>query len=144
MNKKAAADREGLQQLLSKEFSEHRRAEIRCRNHRIQLVVDHPGRLFQPVLNDGGFRWNHHPFIEGVALDGRIVAERPRAELECRFDPADEKIVFIDVDFDRVVSVPAQAMEGEGLLLDLFRERKLLEARVSELSGLEVPESTFS
>ena len=86
------------------------------------MVFEYYNRFFKTVLDEEEYersRLKVYKFLVDAAGDGAV----PPAIL-----PGSQKLG------DERVSVPAQAMEGEGLLLDLFRERKLLEAYVETVA----------
>ena len=86
------------------------------------MVFEYYNRFFKTVLDEEEYersRLKVYKFLVDAAGDGAV----PPAIL-----PGSQKLG------DERVSVPAQAREGEGLLLDLFRERKLLEAYVETVA----------
>ena len=86
------------------------------------MVFEYYHRFFKTVLDEEEYersRLKVYKFLVDAAGDGAV----PPAIL-----PGSQKLG------DERVRIPAQAMEGEGLLLDLFRERKLLEAYVETVA----------
>ncbi len=86
------------------------------------MVFEYYNRFFKTVLDEEEYersRLKVYKFLVDAAGDGAV----PPAIL-----PGSQKLG------DERVRIPAQAMEGEGLLLDLFRERKLLEAYVETVA----------
>ena len=86
------------------------------------MVFEYYNRFFKTVLDEEEYersRLKVYKFLVDAAGDGAV----PPAIL-----PGSQKLG------DKRVRIPAQAMEGEGLLLDLFRERKLLEAYVETVA----------
>lgn len=86
------------------------------------MVFEYYNRFFKTVLDEEEYersRLKVYKFLVDAAGDGAV----PPAIL-----PGSQKLG------DERVSVPSQAMEGEGLLLDVFRMRKLLEAYVETVA----------
>lgn len=86
------------------------------------MVFEYYNRFFKAVLDEEDYersRLKVYKFLVDAAGDGAV----PPAIL-----PGSQKLG------DERVSVPVQAMEGDGLLLDLFRKRKLLEAYVETVA----------
>ena len=86
------------------------------------MVFEYYHQFFKTVLDEEEYersRLKVYKFLVDAAGDGAV----PPAIL-----PGSQKLG------DERVRIPAQAMEGEGLLLDLFRERKLLEAYVETVA----------